>query len=191
MCTHTGGDIRYRNSTSLQHLNDPLNRRMPSIDGSEGSRGIAPQLRNVLKTLSVHSYPEVPNPPQCKKRASVALVIRVQAHPDHWPTTRSTSSTQEPTDKPKSELIDDHFSQDWVSHGEPQVLFIKRATRKGDLWSGHVALPGGNLDPVDKSDEATAIRETVEEVGLDLTTDAISVGRLPVRISMNPGSNKP
>jgi 8-oxo-dGTP pyrophosphatase MutT (NUDIX family) len=28
-----------------------------------------------------------------------------------------------------------------------EVLLIKRARREGDLWSGHMALPGGRRDP--------------------------------------------
>jgi 8-oxo-dGTP pyrophosphatase MutT (NUDIX family) len=46
-----------------------------------------------------------------------------------------------------------------------------------------VALPGGKRDPEDESDKATAIRETSEEIGLDLTSaDALFVGNLPERV---------
>jgi len=50
----------------------------------------------------------------------------------------------------------------------PEVLFIERAQREGDPWSGHMAFPGGRLDSSDADARATAERETVEEVGLSL-----------------------
>ena len=49
-----------------------------------------------------------------------------------------------------------------------EALFIKRASRAGDPWSGNVALPGGRREPGDADDEATAARECLEEVGLDV-----------------------
>jgi len=52
---------------------------------------------------------------------------------------------------------------------DAELLFIQRATREGDPWSGQMALPGGRKDPTDPSPQATAIRETDEEVGLDLS----------------------
>jgi 8-oxo-dGTP pyrophosphatase MutT (NUDIX family) len=50
----------------------------------------------------------------------------------------------------------------------PDILFIQRATKPGDPWSGHMAFPGGHLDPEDADLRAAAVRETWEEVGLDL-----------------------
>jgi 8-oxo-dGTP pyrophosphatase MutT (NUDIX family) len=49
-----------------------------------------------------------------------------------------------------------------------EALFIRRAVRVGDPWSGQIALPGGRHDPVDIDLEATAIRETLEELAVDL-----------------------
>lgn len=48
------------------------------------------------------------------------------------------------------------------------ILMIRRAERIGDPWSGHMALPGGRREPGDRDLLATAIRETSEEVGIEL-----------------------
>lgn len=48
------------------------------------------------------------------------------------------------------------------------VCLIHRAEHERDRWSGHVALPGGRVEPGDPSARAAAVRETWEEVGLRL-----------------------
>ena len=50
----------------------------------------------------------------------------------------------------------------------PELLLIRRAEREGDPWSGHMALPGGHAHESDRDMLATALRETREEVGVDL-----------------------
>lgn len=50
-----------------------------------------------------------------------------------------------------------------------EVLFIERAMRPEDPWSGHMAFPGGRLEGGDDSARTAACRETFEEVGLELT----------------------
>ena len=55
-----------------------------------------------------------------------------------------------------------------VREGELHILMIKRAEREGDPWSGHMAFPGGRMDPSDAHGFAVAVRETAEEVGIDL-----------------------
>jgi len=50
-----------------------------------------------------------------------------------------------------------------------EALFIKRAARTGDPWSGQVAFPGGRHEPADADLRVTAIRETREETGVDLS----------------------
>ncbi len=52
--------------------------------------------------------------------------------------------------------------------GESEILMIKRAERDGDPWSGHMAFPGGRMEPADRHGLDVARRETQEEIGLDL-----------------------
>ena len=58
-----------------------------------------------------------------------------------------------------------------------QVLLIERARHPDDPWSGHMAFPGGRVDPGDADGRAAAERETLEEVGVRLT-DCELLGRL-------------
>lgn len=60
------------------------------------------------------------------------------------------------------------------------VLLIRRATSPADPWSAHMAFPGGKLDQGDENLLATALRETREEVGVDLLDRAEYLGQLPI-----------
>ena len=62
---------------------------------------------------------------------------------------------------------------------EPEVLLMRRTEHPEDRWSGQISLPGGHRDPGDDDLLFTAIRESREEVGLDLAREARSLGRLP------------
>lgn len=74
-----------------------------------------------------------------------------------------------------------------------QILLIERAQRDGDPWSGHMALPGGRLEPSDPDWLHAALRETREEVGVELDPREL-VGELddlrpvtaPARIVVRP-----
>jgi hypothetical protein len=157
------------------------------MEPDAGTSPLISHLKSVLLELHTNPYPEVACPPSLPKRASVALILRVQPNYHHWP----TQQTVDPTSSPKSDenkpsiedQLDAFFAQPWVQHGDPELLFIKRAARIGDKWNGHVALPGGKRDPEDEDDEVTAAREAMEEVGIDLSeSHAITIGNLPQRI---------
>lgn len=61
---------------------------------------------------------------------------------------------------------------------EPAFLLVRRARSPRDPWSGQMALPGGRRDPEDIDLRETAVRETHEEVGVDLDRSAVLLGRL-------------
>ncbi len=138
------------------------------------------KLKAALKALHHSPYPHVPNPPTCKKRASVALIIRVR--PTFlYPASYDSSKCGVAAGSFQERLIN-FFAQDWVKQGDPEVFFIKRAARQGDRWTGHVAFPDGKREPDDLDDHYTSVRET-REAGLDLDVDHfLMVGNLAERV---------
>ena len=68
---------------------------------------------------------------------------------------------------------------DGIVDGSAELLFIRRAERDGDPWSGHVAFPGGRPVAGDADLLAVAVRETSEEVGIDVRRGGRVLGRLP------------
>lgn len=154
---------------------------MSQTQHNENGKFSLNSLHSVLLDLSQNPYPHVPSPENCKKRASVALVLRVRPNYEDWPSSSDTIELD--AQRPVTEQLATFFAQSWVQNGDPEVVFIKRAARVGDRWTSHVALPGGKRDPEDEDDRATAIRETSEEIGLDLTSsNALYIGNLPERV---------
>ena len=139
------------------------------------------RLKVALHSLQSNTYLEVSSPPSCKKRASVALIIRVR--PSFHDSEHISVNQVQPNDSASENDIDAFFNQSWVQRGDPELLFIKRATRHGDRWTGHVALPGGKREAADGDDRAASIRETAEEIGLCLTAGySLFIGNLPQRV---------
>ena len=59
-----------------------------------------------------------------------------------------------------------------------ELLFIRRAVHPHDPWSGQMGFPGGRWERGDADLKATAIRETAEEIAVDLSTSAEYLGPL-------------
>ncbi len=177
--------VKYETDMSKSWFPDYYNPSNNLHDSPNMALAIAQQrirdLQHLLTSLRASEYPPLPSPEDMKKRASVALVIRIQPSYAHWP----------PPGTKKTDSIENFFAQEWVQHGEAEVLFIKRASRKGDRWTSHIALPGGRRDPEDADDKAAAVRECEEEVGLDVEEFGISVGNLPQRLVTTHWGKKP
>jgi 8-oxo-dGTP pyrophosphatase MutT (NUDIX family) len=65
-----------------------------------------------------------------------------------------------------------------VDHGDAAAMLLTKRTERMRSHSGQIAFPGGAIDPTDATPEAAALRETNEEIGLDLE-DVEIVGRMP------------
>jgi 8-oxo-dGTP pyrophosphatase MutT (NUDIX family) len=65
-----------------------------------------------------------------------------------------------------------------TGENQSEVLVIERAQQLGDPWSGHLAFPGGRHETNDPDPLFTAIRETREELGLDLQRHGRLLGAL-------------
>jgi 8-oxo-dGTP pyrophosphatase MutT (NUDIX family) len=71
-----------------------------------------------------------------------------------------------------------------------EMLFIERAYRADDPWSGDLGFPGGKVEVGESDPRLTAERETLEEIALDLRRERylgrlsdISGAHLPVLVS--------
>lgn len=74
----------------------------------------------------------------------------------------------------------------------PEILFIIRARNDADPWSGNIGFPGGRV-MAGETERAAAERETLEEVGLDLSAaerlgqlDNVAGATQPVIVSCFP-----
>jgi 8-oxo-dGTP pyrophosphatase MutT (NUDIX family) len=69
-----------------------------------------------------------------------------------------------------------------VDRGEEASVILTKRAESLTSHSGQVAFPGGRIDPTDASPEDAALREAMEEIGLDAGHIEI-VGRMPDYLS--------
>lgn len=74
-----------------------------------------------------------------------------------------------------------------IKNKKIQVLFVNRAEKTSDPWSGQTGLPGGKRNPEDQSIMNTVIRETLEETNIDLFKGCQFLGVIePLRSTQKP-----
>ncbi|KAI0257331.1 hypothetical protein BJV78DRAFT_1161781 [Lactifluus subvellereus] len=121
----------------------------------------------------------IASPPTQPRRAAVALIIRV-VPPPNFPLPSN------PATPPSLAQFSD---LDWVKHpaARPEILFVRRQKPDSvdvneNTRDAHVAFPGGRAEEGDEGSLYTAMRQTWEEIGLDLAeSDYTCVGQLDDR----------
>ncbi|KAJ2489308.1 hypothetical protein IWW37_004095 [Coemansia sp. RSA 2050] len=135
-----------------------------------------------IAQLARHLVSVPPSYFQSPKRGGVALILRlVLPNSDSpFPSIDFTNFAQLKTPASLIQALCAFLTDPLLASAKAQILFIQRARYPGDPWSGHIGFPGGKRDPTDSSDKATAERETLEELGVDLTNsnDFMYLGRL-------------
>ena len=113
----------------------------------------------------------------------------LETDPRFWVLSEALASYAADADDPP--IRDEAFLQAAVAlvirgNDHLELLLIKRARSERDPWSGHMALPGGRRDTDDPTTLHTSVRETLEEVGLDLDVEGIHLGALEEVATASP-----
>ncbi|KAI0344133.1 hypothetical protein BDW22DRAFT_1392450 [Trametopsis cervina] len=150
---------------------------------------ILPLLSRALHQIRSTPPRVIASPATQPRRAAVALIIRI-APPPTYPVSPSTSTQPLTTD------LTEFFKLDWVNAtgSRPEILFLQRENpqessnggRMNETSQGsreaHVAFPGGRTEAGDEGGMYTAMRQTWEEIGLDLAESAyLPIGQLDDR----------
>ncbi|KZT65560.1 hypothetical protein DAEQUDRAFT_746970 [Daedalea quercina L-15889] len=145
---------------------------------------IIPLLSRALHHIRSTPPRVIASPATQPRRAAVALIIRVVPPPSYNPPPETAPGLSE------------FFQLDWVNApgARPEILFLRRdkpdAAGDAGRMSGsgprtreaHVAFPGGKTEEGDEGGMYTAMRQTWEEIGLDLAESAYTpIGQLDDR----------
>ncbi|KAF8592048.1 hypothetical protein K439DRAFT_1626547 [Ramaria rubella] len=139
---------------------------------------VIPHLAHALHKIRSTPPRLISSPATQPRRAAVAIILRVVPSPQHLHSSLSSS------DRPG---LTEFFALDWVkaSGSRVEILFLHREKGEGPeaaAKEAHVAFPGGRMEEGDEGGLYTAMRQTWEEIGLDLAErDYICVGQLDDR----------
>ncbi|KAJ3749948.1 hypothetical protein DFH05DRAFT_1465178 [Lentinula detonsa] len=151
---------------------------------SEKPFAVVPLLSRALHRIRITPPRIIASPPTQLKRAAVAILIRIVPSPHAQPDTLVAQPT-----------LSEFFQLEWVkdSNARAEILFLKRDTplpeeaahsqpRMHNRNEVHVAFPGGRTEPDDEGGMYTALRQTWEEIGIDLAEkDYMCIGQLDDR----------
>ncbi|KAJ6574721.1 hypothetical protein B0H19DRAFT_609729 [Mycena capillaripes] len=143
---------------------------------------VVPLLSKALHRIRTTPPRIIASPPTQPRRAAVSLIIRVVPAPN--------AVLPEETSNP---TLSDFFELDWVNDpaARPEILFLQREnpapedsgmSRMRNTHEAHVAFPGGRTEADDEGGLYTAMRQTWEEIGIDLAEkDYTCIGQLDDR----------
>ncbi|KAL4261694.1 hypothetical protein AB1N83_008491 [Pleurotus pulmonarius] len=152
---------------------------MSSSSPQEKPTSIIPLVSRALHRIRSTPPRIIASPPTQPRRAAVAIIIRVVPSPDaSFPALQPGSSTAPVT-------LSEFFDLEWVNDpkASPEILFLERentavnestnervrSSRKVKTSvEKHVAFPGGRTEEGDEGGLYTAMRQTWEEIGIDL-----------------------
>ncbi|KAI8337453.1 NUDIX hydrolase domain-like protein [Chlamydoabsidia padenii] len=134
------------------------------------------ELRTLIDNLHARPIVNKTSPASHPRRAGVAAILRWKY--DTGSTMNKLDVSALPTTGGSSSILASFMNQMKSQPGELELMFIQRAKRPGDMFSGQVAFPGGKSEE-NETDLDTAMREVDEEVGLDLGgPDFLHLGKL-------------
>ena len=73
-----------------------------------------------------------------------------------------------------------------VIYGKDPIILMTEKPKHMKFHAGEISFPGGKLDVTDLDLLETALRETHEEIGLDITRDQV-IGQLDPVVTLNSG----
>ncbi|KAI3621943.1 nudix family hydrolase [Moniliophthora roreri] len=145
---------------------------------------VTPWLSRALHRIRTTPPRIIASPRTQPRRAAVAILIRIVPG----------SSCPPPAAQAAQPSLSDFFQQEWVNAPDAQaeILFLKRDAPSPEETvisqprigrnEAHVAFPGGRTEPDDEGGMYTALRQTWEEIGIDLAEkNYMCIGQLDDR----------